>query len=105
MSTLAQRPVLSDLFWKAEGNHIWVKRFALLVAGVAALWISAKIQIASVPVPVTLQMLVIMVIGASYGPRLAASTVAASGARREAGTAGDCAHRRAPCREGRSRRR
>lgn len=77
MSTLAQRPVLSDLFWKTEGNQIWVKRLALLVAGVAALWISAKIQIASVPVPVTLQMLVIMVIGASYGPRLAASTVAA----------------------------
>lgn len=75
MSTLAQRPVLSDLFWNDEGSRIWLKRAALLVAGVMALTISAKVQIASVPVPVTLQMLVVMVIGASFGPRLAAATV------------------------------
>ena len=36
MSTLAQRPVLSDLVWNAEGGQIWLKRLALLVAGVAA---------------------------------------------------------------------
>ncbi len=77
MSTLSARPVLADVFWLAEGSQIWLKRLVLLVAGVAALWISAKIQIASVPVPVTLQLLVVMVIGASYGPRLGASTVAA----------------------------
>lgn len=76
MSTLAHRPVLSDLVWNAEGSQLWLKRAVLLVAGVAALIVSAKTQIASVPVPVTLQMLVVMVIGASYGPRLAAATVA-----------------------------
>ena len=75
MSTLAQRPVLSDLVWNAEGSQIWLKRLALLVAGVAALTISAKVQITTVPVPVTLQMLVVMVIGASYGPRLAGATL------------------------------
>ena len=76
MSTLTHRPVLSDLIWNTDGSQVWLKRLVLLVAGVAALWVSAKIQIASVPVPVTLQMLVIMVIGASFGPRLAAATVA-----------------------------
>ncbi len=77
MSTLTARPVLTDVFWNASGSQVWLKRLVLLVAGVAALWISAKVQIASVPVPVTLQMLVVMVIGASYGPRLGATTVAA----------------------------
>lgn len=77
MSTLTTRPVLSDVFWAAEGSQLWVKRLVLLVAGVAALWISAKIQVATVPVPITLQLLVIMVIGAAYGPKLGASTVAA----------------------------
>lgn len=76
MSTLAHRPVLSDLVWNAEGAQLWLKRLALLVAGVAALTISAKVQITTVPVPVTLQMLVVMVIGAAYGPRLAGATLA-----------------------------
>ncbi|MEQ8923559.1 MAG: biotin transporter BioY [Roseovarius confluentis] len=75
MSTLAQRPVLSDLVLNAGGSQIWLKRALFLVAGVMALTVSAKVQIASVPVPVTLQMLVVMVIGASFGPRLAAATV------------------------------
>lgn len=76
MSTLASRPVLSDLFWSADGSQVWLKRLALLVAGVAALTVSAKVQITTVPVPVTLQMLVVMVIGAAYGPRLAGATLA-----------------------------
>jgi len=77
MSTLTARPVLSDVFWSTTGSAVWMKRLVLLVAGVVALWVSAKIQIATVPVPVTLQMLVIMTIGAAYGPYLAASTVGA----------------------------
>lgn len=76
MSTLAERPVLSDLVWNAEGAQLWLKRLALLAAGVAALTVSAKVQITTVPVPVTLQMLVVMVIGAAYGPRLAGATLA-----------------------------
>lgn len=76
MSTLAQRPVLSDLVWNAEGSQLWLKRLALLAAGVLALTVSAKVQITTVPVPVTMQMLVVMVIGAAYGPRLGAATLA-----------------------------
>ena len=73
MSATLTRPVLGDLI--ATNSDVWVRRALLLVAGVAALTISAKVQIASVPVPVTLQMLVVMVVGAAYGPRLGASTV------------------------------
>ena len=77
MATLTARPVLSDLVWSTEGSQPWLKRLVLLVAGVIALWVSARVQIATVPVPVTLQVLVVSVIGASYGPRLAGATLAA----------------------------
>ncbi len=77
MTTTAVRPVLTETFWITDAStQLWIKRAALFVAGIAALWISAKTQIATVPVPVTLQMLVVMVIGAAYGPRLGAATVA-----------------------------
>lgn len=76
MSTLAQTPVLTDLFWRAGKTDVWLKRLILVVAGIAALTVSAKIQVATVPVPVTLQMLVVMVIGAAYGPRLGGATLA-----------------------------
>ena len=70
--------VLSQVLWPATDNAaIWARRLVLLVAGVLALWVSAKIQIATVPVPITLQMLVIMIIGAAYGPVLGATTVLA----------------------------
>ena len=76
MSTATTNMVLSDRLWDADGSVLWIKRAILLVAGIAALAISAKIQFTTVPVPVTLQMLVVMVIGAAYGPKLGAATVA-----------------------------
>ncbi|MEL6167757.1 MAG: biotin transporter BioY [Pseudomonadota bacterium] len=77
MSATLTGGVLIDRFGPTGGGALWLKRAVLLVAGVVALWVSAKVQIASVPVPVTLQMLVVMVIGAAYGPRLALATVLA----------------------------
>lgn len=75
MATALNRPVLADLIGANEGAALWFKRAALLVGGVLALWASAKIQLGTVPVPITMQLLVIMVIGAAYGPVLAAATV------------------------------
>jgi len=68
--------VLTEAFGPSEGTARMMKQVVLFVAGIAALWASAKIQIATVPVPVTLQLLVIMSIGAAYGPRLGLATVA-----------------------------
>lgn len=76
MSTASTNMVLSDRLWDAEGAGLWLKRAVLLVAGVMALIVASKIQITTVPVPVTLQLLVIMVIGAAYGPLLGLATVA-----------------------------
>ena len=71
------RPVLGDLIGPDAGVARLLKQAALLVAGVAAMWISAKVQLGTVPVPITLQVLVTMVIGAAYGPVLGMATIAA----------------------------
>ena len=77
MSTLAQRPVLSDLIWNAEGNQVWLKRAVLVLLGVAALAIAAKIKfpVWPSPVPVTLGTFAVLSIGAAYGPRLGLATI------------------------------
>jgi biotin transport system substrate-specific component len=52
-------------------------RFAAFCAlGTLALAVSAKVQIPFYPVPMTLQTLVVLVIGAAFGARLAGATVA-----------------------------
>ena len=51
------------------------KAILLISIGVAALFISAKIKVPFWPVPVTLQTMVVMLIGAAYGLRLGVATV------------------------------
>jgi biotin transport system substrate-specific component len=48
----------------------------LMIAGTALLTVSAKIQVPFYPVPMTLQTLAVLVLGAAYGWRLAGATVA-----------------------------
>ena len=75
MAVLDRHAVLSEALWPAGPQAIWLKRLVLFVAGIAALWISAKVQVATQPVPVTLQVLVVMVIGAGFGARLGLATL------------------------------
>ena len=77
MSTLSARPVLSETFWTTTGSQIWLKRLVLVVAGVLAITIAAKIKIPMWPVPVTLGTFAILTVGAAYGPRLGLGTVLA----------------------------
>jgi len=56
-------------------NNTLLRNVLLAVAGSIALWISAKIQIPFIPVPMTLQTLVVLVIGMVYGWKLGAATV------------------------------
>ena len=48
---------------------------ALVVSGIVLLTVSSKIQVPFWPVPMTLQSLVVLLIGASYGARLAGTTL------------------------------
>lgn len=56
-------------------ENAMVRNIILVVAGSIALWISAKIQIPFYPVPVSMQTLVVLMIGMAFGWKLGASTV------------------------------
>jgi len=64
---------LMSLVWPARS----LTRAAVLMAvGSALLAVSAKIQVPFYPVPMTMQTLVVLLIGAAYGWRLGGATVA-----------------------------
>lgn len=77
MTTTVSNKVLGDVLVPSAGAGLWLKRAVMIVAGVAALWLSAKVKIAIEPVPVTLQVLVVMSIGMAYGFRMAVATLLA----------------------------
>jgi biotin transport system substrate-specific component len=47
----------------------------LAIVGSLILWASAKVQVPFWPVPMTMQPMVVLLLGALYGPRLAVATV------------------------------
>ena len=51
------------------------KKLVLLIAGVLVLTISAQLKVPFYPVPITMQTLVVMLIGFTFGARLGSSTV------------------------------
>ena len=59
--------VLADQFGADAGAALWLRRFAMIVLGVALLWLSAKVKVMTEPVPVTLQTLAIMALAMAYG--------------------------------------
>ncbi|MDE0210294.1 MAG: biotin transporter BioY [Boseongicola sp.] len=77
MTTLADRPVLADTFWETTETGIWIKRLVLVVAGVLALAIAAKLKVPMWPVPITMGTFAILAIGTAYGPALGLSTILA----------------------------
>ncbi len=82
MATIASRPVpskpvLTETFWEADGAALWVKRAVLVVLGIVALAISAKIKVPVWPSPVAISLgtFAVLTIGAAYGPRLGLVTM------------------------------
>ncbi|TWH01179.1 biotin transport system substrate-specific component [Mesorhizobium sp. J18] len=73
-NTQHQFPVLAELVAGSSFDRMAMK-LLLVVAGSAALTLSAKTNVPFFPVPMTLQTLVVLLLGAAYGPRLAAATV------------------------------
>lgn len=52
-----------------------VRNLILAIVGSLALWVSAKLSIPFWPIPLTMQTLVVLVIGMAFGARLGAATV------------------------------
>jgi len=70
--------VLADsILSPSAGASLWLKRAALVAAGVAAVAIASKARIPLWPVPITLQTFAVLSIGAAYGPRLGLATIIA----------------------------
>lgn len=66
-------PTLMTLLWPSRSA---LRIVVLMAVGSALLALSAKVQVPFYPVPMTLQTLVVLVIGAAYGWRLGGATVA-----------------------------
>ena len=68
-------PTLADALWAPAAGSKVARSIALAVIGSILLTISAKIQVPFWPVPMTMQTLVVLVLGVTYGWRLAGATV------------------------------
>jgi biotin transport system substrate-specific component len=76
-TSLATAPTFASLLWPARegGAGAALRAVVLALAGSALLALSAKIQVPIPPVPMTMQTLVVLLIGATYGWRLGGATV------------------------------
>lgn len=77
MASILPNKVLAEAVYPSEGRALMLKRVALVVLGVAALAIAAKIRVPFWPVPITMQTFAVLTIGAAYGLRLGVATVIA----------------------------
>jgi len=75
MATTINNKVLSEAFGANEGTALRIRQVVLVLAGIAALAIAAKIRVPMWPVPATLQTLVVLTVGATFGPRLGLTTL------------------------------
>ncbi|PUB13168.1 biotin transporter BioY [Yoonia sediminilitoris] len=67
--------VLTEAFGPSAGTALRIKQAAMVVVGIAALVIFAKIRIPMWPVPITMGTFAVLTIGAAYGPRLGLLTI------------------------------
>jgi biotin transport system substrate-specific component len=67
--------VLTEAFGPTEGTALRVKQAAMVVLGIMALAILAKIKVPMWPVPITMGTFAVLTIGATYGPRLGLATI------------------------------
>lgn len=71
----ATNATFAEQIWPADVTGRDWRMLALVCAGVGLLTASAKLNIPFYPVPVTMQTLAVMLIGAAYGARLGGATV------------------------------
>jgi biotin transport system substrate-specific component len=67
---------IADRLWPQSASRLPIRPVALAFAGALALTVSAKLQVPFYPVPMTLQTLVVLLLGAAYGAPLAVGAVA-----------------------------
>ncbi len=70
----SHRPLIDPAIPRTGATR-WIVLLLLALAGTAILWLSARAAVPIGPVPVTLQTLAVLLIGAVYGWRLGLATV------------------------------
>ena len=75
MATTLPNKVLIEAILPSEGSALMLRRVALVVLGIAALAIAAKIRVPFWPVPITMQTFVVLTLGAGFGVRLGVITL------------------------------
>jgi biotin transport system substrate-specific component len=77
MAITMNKPALAEVFGPSEGTALRIKQAVLVVLGIAALTLMAKIQVflPGNPVPVTLGTFGVLPIGAASGARLGLVTI------------------------------
>ena len=76
---MSRDDVLTERLWPAEGAGLRAKQVALVLGGVLAMAVLAKLRVPlwPSPVPITMQTFGVLLIGAAYGPRLGLVTMLA----------------------------
>ena len=75
MTTTTHNSVLAEAILPLTGQSMRVKQIILVIAGIAALALAAKIKIPMIPVPITMGTFAVLSIGAAYGIRLGLATI------------------------------
>lgn len=77
MQTTPIYPSLVDSLWAAKSHSRIARNIFLVLAGTALLAVTARIQVPMYPVPMTMQTFSVLLIGMTFGWRLAGATVVA----------------------------
>ena len=75
MTNTTHNSVLAEAILPLTGQSMRVKQIILVIAGIAALALAAKIKIPMIPVPITMGTFAVLSIGAAYGMRLGLVTI------------------------------
>ncbi len=76
-NSLTHKNVLAEAFGPTEGAVKLAKQAVLVLVGVLALAVLAKIKIPMWPVAISMGTFAVLTIGAAYGPRLGLATIVA----------------------------
>jgi biotin transport system substrate-specific component len=78
MASQPALPSLSTVIWPVHGRSgmLIIRSVLLALIGTALIFVSAKLKVPFYPVPMTMQSMVVLMLGVAYGPRLGAATVA-----------------------------
>ncbi|MDM5147864.1 biotin transporter BioY [Candidatus Persebacteraceae bacterium Df01] len=75
MNTRKSHLTIAQLLWPEVSTSSYSRAAILALTGSLLLTVSAKVQVPFYPIPVTMQTMIVMLLGMAYGSRLGVATV------------------------------